>query len=39
VLRDMVRSAIEQHISPAETEALRTAENSERGLLRAWGGR
>jgi hypothetical protein len=39
VLRDMVRSVIERHISPAETEALRAAEDSERELLRAWGGR
>jgi hypothetical protein len=39
VLRDMVRRVIEQHISAAETEALRAAEDSERELLRAWGGR
>jgi hypothetical protein len=37
VLRDMVRRVIERHISPAETEALRAAEDSEREMLRAWG--
>jgi hypothetical protein len=35
-LRDMVREVIERHISPEATEALRTAEDSERELLRAW---
>lgn len=39
ILRDMVRRVIEQHISAAETEALRAVEDSERELLRAWGGR
>ena len=37
VLRDMVRKVIEQHVSPAQTEALRVAEESERELLRMWG--
>jgi hypothetical protein len=36
VLRQMVTEVIEQHISPEETEVLRTAEASERELLRAW---
>jgi hypothetical protein len=36
VLRQMVTDVIEQHISPADTEALRVAEDSERELLRAW---
>jgi hypothetical protein len=35
-LRAMVREVIERHISPAATEALRVAEDSERELLRAW---
>jgi hypothetical protein len=35
-LRAMVREVIEQHVSPAVTEALRVAEESERDLLRAW---
>jgi hypothetical protein len=35
-LRDMVREVIERHISPAATQALRVAEDSERELLRAW---
>ncbi|MCF6110831.1 hypothetical protein L2331_13140 [Mesorhizobium muleiense] len=34
-LRAMVRTAIEQHISPDETAVLRAAEDSERDLLRA----
>jgi hypothetical protein len=36
VLRQMVTEVIEQHISPEETGVLRTAEASERELLRAW---
>jgi hypothetical protein len=36
VLRNLVRKAIEQHISPAQTLALRAAEESERKLLLAW---
>jgi hypothetical protein len=32
----MVTEVIEQHISPEETGVLRTAEASERELLRAW---
>ena len=36
ILRSMVRSAIERHVSPAATLALREAEDSERKLLRAW---
>ena len=36
VLRDLVREVIERHISPAQTMALRAAEDSERELLRAW---
>ena len=36
VLRELVRDAITQHISPEETLALREAEDSERELLRAW---
>ena len=35
ILRDMVRTVIEQHILPAQTMALRQAEDSERELLRA----
>jgi len=35
-LRAMVRDVIERHISPAGTQALRVAEDSERDLLRAW---
>ena len=37
VLRDMVRTVIEKHVSPVQTEALRAAEESERDLLRVWG--
>jgi hypothetical protein len=37
VLRDLVRKAIERHVSPADTEALRIAEDSEREMLRMWG--
>ncbi len=37
VLRDMVRKVIEKHVSPAQTDALRAAEDSERELLRMWG--
>jgi hypothetical protein len=33
----MVRKVIEKHVSPVETEILRTAEESERDLLRMWG--
>jgi hypothetical protein len=36
VLRDLVRKVIERHISPAQTLALRVAEDSERKLLLAW---
>jgi hypothetical protein len=36
VLRGMVTKVIERHISPAATEALRVAEDSERELLKAW---
>jgi hypothetical protein len=36
VLRNLVREVIEQHISPAQTMALRVAEDSERELLLAW---
>ena len=36
VLRNLVRKAIEQHISPAQTLGLRAAEESERKLLLAW---
>jgi hypothetical protein len=39
VLRDLVRKVIEKHISPAAIVALRKAEDSERALLRASGGR
>jgi hypothetical protein len=39
ILRGMVRKAIEQRISPAETMILCEAEDSERELLRAWGDR
>ena len=35
-LRAIAREVIERHISPAATEALRIAEDSERELLRAW---
>ena len=35
-LRAMARDVIEAHISPAATQALRVAEDSERELLRAW---
>jgi hypothetical protein len=37
LLRQMVTEVIERHISAAETETLRAAEDSERELLRAWG--
>jgi hypothetical protein len=37
VLRNMVRKVIEQHVSPAQTEALRAAEESERQILEMWG--
>jgi hypothetical protein len=37
LLRDMVRKVIERHVSPAQTLALREAEDSERELLRMWG--
>lgn len=37
LLKEMVREAIERHISRASLDALRTAEASERDLLRAWG--
>lgn len=36
-LKAMVRAAIERHITPETLVALRTAEESERELLRAWG--
>ena len=36
VLRKLVRKAIEQHISPAQTLGLRAAEEFERKLLLAW---
>ena len=36
-LKDMVREAIERHITPDTLATLRTAEQSERDLLRAWG--
>lgn len=36
VLRDLVRKVVERHISPAQTLALRVAEDSERKLLLAW---
>jgi hypothetical protein len=36
VLRQMVTEVIERHISVADTEILRAAEDSERELLRAW---
>jgi hypothetical protein len=39
VLRDMVREVIEKHVLPAQTDALRAAEESERNLLRMWGRR
>ena len=39
VLKDMVREAIERHITPASLTSLRVAERSERDLLRAWGDR
>jgi hypothetical protein len=32
----MVTEVIERHISPAATDALRAAEDSERELLRMW---
>jgi hypothetical protein len=35
VLREMVATVIERHVSPADTMALRQAEDSERELLRA----
>jgi hypothetical protein len=35
-LRDIARAVIELHVSPEATAALRTAEDSERELLRAW---
>jgi hypothetical protein len=35
-LRTMVTEVIERHVSPAATTVLRTAEESERELLRAW---
>jgi hypothetical protein len=35
-LRAMVTEVIERHISPAATDALRAAEDSERELLRMW---
>ena len=38
-LRDVVRAAIERHISAAQTLSLREAEASERELLRMWGKR
>jgi hypothetical protein len=37
VLRQMATEVIEQHISAAETEKLRVAEDSERQQLRMWG--
>jgi hypothetical protein len=36
VLRDIARKVIERHISAAQTNALRAAEDSERELLRMW---
>ena len=36
VLRDLIRKVVERHISPAQTLALRVAEDSERKLLLAW---
>jgi hypothetical protein len=35
-LRGLVQAAIEVHLPPNELEILRTAEASERELLRAW---
>ena len=36
ILRDMVRKVIENHISPDALAALRTAEESEREILKMW---
>jgi hypothetical protein len=36
ILRDMARKVIEKHISPAQTQLLRVAEDSERELLSMW---
>lgn len=36
VLRELAQKVIERHISPAQTLALRAAEDSERELLLAW---
>jgi hypothetical protein len=36
ILREMVRTVIEQHVSATQTVALREAEASERELLRMW---
>jgi hypothetical protein len=36
ILRNMLRTVIERHISPEQTLALRAAEDSERELLRMW---
>lgn len=39
ILKTMVSQVIERHITPAALASLRAAEESERDLLRAWGGR